>query len=110
MLVVSPCPIMTALSVIGGKWKPIILWVIRDGTMRFGEIRRAIPPITQKMLTQHLRELEKDGVVRRRVHPAMPPKVEYSLTAYGRTLRPMLDAIAAWGEGHQKSARPGKTG
>jgi len=108
--VLSPCPIMTALSVIGGKWKPIILWVIRDETKRFGEIRRAIPPITQKMLTQHLRELEKDGIVRRRVHPVMPPRVEYSLTAYGRTLRPMLDAIAAWGEGHQKAARPGKAG
>jgi DNA-binding HxlR family transcriptional regulator len=95
---------MTALSIFGGKWKPIILWVIRDETMRFGEIKRKIPPITQKMLTQHLRELERDGIVHRQVHPIVPPKVEYSLTAYGRSLRPILDGIAGWGAVHLQKA------
>jgi DNA-binding HxlR family transcriptional regulator len=97
---------MTALSVFGNKWKPIILWVIRDETMRFGEIKKKIPTITQKMLTQHLRELEYDGIVHRQVHPIVPPKVEYSLTSYGRSLRPILDAIADWGAVHlQKAAK-----
>jgi len=101
MSFLSPCPVMTALSVIGGKWKPIILWVIRDGSKRFSEIKRDIPPISQKMLIQHLRELESDGIIKRRIYPVIPPKVEYSLSPYGRTLRPMLDAIATWGESHQ---------
>lgn len=100
MSVLTPCPVMTALSVFGDKWKPIILWVIRDETMRFGQIKKKIPTITQKMLTQHLRELERDGIVNRRVYPVVPPKVEYSLTAYGRTLRPILDGIADWGAVH----------
>lgn len=106
MTVLTPCPVMTALSVFGDKWKPIILWVIRDETMRFGQIKKKIPPITQKMLTQHLRELERDGIVHRKVYPVVPPKVEYSLTPYGRTLRPILDGIANWGAAHlQKTAK-----
>lgn len=102
MEIISPCPVMTALSVIGGKWKPIILWVLRDGARRFGEMLRLIPPITQKVLTQHLRELERDGLIQRRVHEVVPPKVEYSLTDYGRSLEPVLKAIADWGEVHQQ--------
>jgi len=100
---------MTALSVFGDKWKPIILWVIRDETMRFGVIKKKIPAITQKMLTQHLRELEQDGIVHRRVHPVVPPKVEYSLTDYGRTLRPILDGIANWGAAHIQKAMQEKS-
>ena len=100
MLISSPCPVTTTLSVIGGKWKPIILHIIRDETRRFGEIRKLIPAITQKMLTQQLRELEKDGIIHRRVYPVVPPKVEYSLTEYGRSLEPILDAMAAWGQKH----------
>jgi DNA-binding HxlR family transcriptional regulator len=97
MLTPSPCPVTTTLSVIGGKWKPIILYIIREETKRFGEIRKMIPLITQKMLTQQLRELEEDGIIDRRVYPVVPPKVEYSLTAHGRSLMPILEAMAVWG-------------
>lgn len=103
MLISSPCPVTTTLSVIGGKWKPIILYTIYDDTKRFSEIKRMIPAISQKMLTQQLRELEEDGIIHRRVYPVVPPKVEYSLTDYGRTLMPILDAMVAWGEKHKKS-------
>jgi DNA-binding HxlR family transcriptional regulator len=110
MIVISPCPVTTTLSVIGGKWKPIILWIIRDGRKRFGEIKRLIPAITQKMLTQQLRELEQDGIIHREVHPVVPPKVEYSLTDYGRTLIPVLQAMAEWGEIHRtgNAGEPGR--
>ena len=89
----SFCPVTSTMSVIGGKWKPIIMWTVRGGTRRFGEIKKMIPGITQKMLTQQLRELERDGVINRKVYPVVPPMVEYSLTEYGRTLTPILDAI-----------------
>ncbi len=102
MVVVSACPVTTTLSVIGGKWKPIILFVIQDGKKRFGEIKKLIPGITQKMLTQQLRELEKDGIVHRKVYPVVPPRVEYSMTEYGRTLAPILAALAKWGRAHQR--------
>ncbi|WLT30107.1 helix-turn-helix domain-containing protein [Geothrix sp. PMB-07] len=102
MSVISPCPVMTALAVVGGKWKPVILWVLREEALRFGEIKRRIPPISQKVLTQTLRELERDDIVERHIYPEIPPRVDYTLTAYGRTLRPVLDAIAGWGEGHQR--------
>ncbi len=102
MPVICPCPVMTALSVVGGKWKPVFLWVLRDEQLRFGEIKRRIPPISQKVLTQTLRELERDDIVERRIFPEIPPRVDYGLTPYGRTLRPVLDAIAGWGEGHQR--------
>ena len=106
MLIPSPCPVTTTLSVIGGKWKPIILHIIRNETRRFGEIRKLIPAITQKMLTQQLRELESDGIINRRVYPVVPPKVEYSLTEYGRGLEPILDAMAAWGQMHNNGSLP----
>ena len=95
------CPVTATMTVIGGKWKPIILWILRDNVRRFGEIKRFIPGITQKMLTQQLRELEKDRIINRQVYPVVPPKVEYSLSEYGRTLIPILDAMAAWGEKHK---------
>ena len=95
------CPVTQTMSVIGGKWKPIILFILRDQVRRFGEIKRFIPNITQKMLTQQLRELEKDKIINRKVYPIVPPKVEYSLTEYGRTLIPILEAMAEWGEKHR---------
>ena len=96
----EPCPVTATMSVIGGKWKPIILWIIRNGTQQFSEIKRAIPPITPKVLTQQLRELERDGIVSRRVYAVVPPKVEYSLTDHGRTLMPILKAMEQWGNTH----------
>lgn len=94
------CPVEATLAVIGGKWKVVILWWLRSGKQRFGELRRKIPRITEKMLTQQLRELEADGIVRREVFPEIPPKVEYSLTSYGRSLEPITDLMCAWGNKH----------
>jgi DNA-binding HxlR family transcriptional regulator len=102
MIIKSPCPVTTTLSVIGGKWKPIILHIIRDEKKRFGEIKKLIPAITQKMLTQQLRELEHDGIINRKVYPVVPPKVEYSLTEYGQSLTPIMNAMAEWGEAHKQ--------
>ena len=96
------CPIRTTIEVIGGKWKPLILYYLKTGPQRFGELRRSAPGITQKMLTDRLRELERDGVVHREVYPEVPPKVEYSLTTYGQTLRPLLQMMADWGEQHRR--------
>lgn len=103
MMTPCPCPVTTTLSVIGGKWKPIILYAIRAQTRRFGEIKRMIPAISQKMLAQQLRELEADGVIERKVYAVVPPKVEYSLTGYGRSLAPILDAMEAWGRKHMSA-------
>ncbi|GAK47574.1 transcriptional regulator [Secundilactobacillus oryzae JCM 18671] len=86
------------LDVIGGKWKPIILCHLGNGEMRTGELRRAIPQITQKMLTQQLRELEEDEIISREVYQQVPPKVEYGLTDYGRTLSDLLVKMSIWGE------------
>lgn len=94
------CAVEAALQFIDGKWKGVILYHLLDGTMRFNEIRRAIPSVTQRMLTNQLRELEADGLVDRRVYAEVPPKVEYSLTAQGLSLRPVLLALKAWGEEH----------
>ena len=94
------CPVEATLDVIGGKWKALILFWLRDQVCRFGELRRKIPHISERMLTQQLRELEQDGIVHRKVHPVVPPKVEYSLTPYGRTLRPITDLMCKWGETH----------
>ncbi|AEI46371.1 DNA-binding HxlR family transcriptional regulator [Paenibacillus mucilaginosus] len=90
------------LKVIGGKWKPVILCHLTDGTMRFGELKREMPSITQKMLTQQLRELEQDGIIHRQIYHQVPPKVEYSLTEYGITVKELLDVMSAWGERHRE--------
>jgi DNA-binding HxlR family transcriptional regulator len=96
------CPVEAAIDVIGGKWKPVILWWLQQRTWRFGELRRQIPDVTEKMLTQQLRELEADGVVARRVYATVPPKVEYSLTEYGQSLKRALRAICDWGRAHME--------
>lgn len=92
------CPVRATLDVIGGKWKPVILYHLMAGPKRHGELRRLLPDATQKMLTQQLRELESDGIIGRKVYPKKPPKVEYAFTARGQTLRPVIEALCAWGE------------
>lgn len=95
------CQVDSALDIIVGKWKPIILLhLMKDGTMRFSELKRSIPEITQKMLTKHLRELENEDIVKRVVYPQVPPKVEYSITEYGRSLEEILVAMHEWGTKH----------
>lgn len=103
------CTIELCLQVIGGKWKPIILWRLHvEGVRRFGELKKAMPNITQKMLTQQLRELEADGMVSRRVHAEVPPRVEYALTALGESVIPILESMCAWGrEFERRSSRDG---
>ena len=101
----SHCPVETALSVIGGKWKPLILWhLFEDGACRFLELQRLVPGVTRKMLTQHLRELERDGIVARKVFNQLPLHVEYSVTQYGSTLRPVLKDLCDWGSAHEAHA------
>lgn len=95
------CQVDSALDIIVGKWKPIILLhLMKNGTMRFNELKRSIPEITQKMLTKHLRELENEDIVKRVVYPQVPPKVEYSITEYGRSLEEILVAMHEWGTRH----------
>ncbi|MBC3536442.1 winged helix-turn-helix transcriptional regulator [Megasphaera hominis] len=92
------CPVEAVLSLISGKYKCIILWHLMEGTQRYSELRRFVPQATPKMLTQQLRELEADGIVVRKVYPVVPPKTEYSLTDYGRTLSPIVQAMCDWGK------------
>ncbi|MBK1883895.1 helix-turn-helix transcriptional regulator [Luteolibacter pohnpeiensis] len=101
------CPITFTLEVIGGKWKPYILHFLAARPLRSGELGRLIPQASGKMLTQQLRELERDAVIRRKVYQQVPPKVEYSLTPHGETLMPILDAMCAWGR-QNPPAKAGK--
>ena len=94
------CPIEATLGLIGGKWKTLILDNLTDGTLRFGELQKCMPRITPKMLTHQLRELEEDGLVSRRVFPVVPPKVEYELTEFGQTVRPILTEMRDWGRAY----------
>ncbi|PWR70253.1 helix-turn-helix domain-containing protein [Methanospirillum lacunae] len=90
-----------ALDVIGGKWKPLVLYQLKEGTMRFSQImERVKPKISQRMLTRELRELEKDGLITRKVYAVIPPKVEYTLTEKGDSLMPILDQLCDWGYEH----------
>lgn len=100
---IKKCPVETAIDVLAGKWKILILWYLRRDTLRFNELQKLLPRVTQKMLIQKLRELEKDGLVHREVYPVVPPKVEYSLTEYGQTLKPILKQLYLWGEIHKKN-------
>ena len=104
----TSCPVERTLGVIGGTWKTILVRELLEGTRRYGQLRRVLPGVTHKVLTQQLRELEADGVVRRDVYAQIPPKVEYSLTPLGRELTPLLEEMHAWGlrfaEAHVKQA------
>ncbi|MUM78562.1 transcriptional regulator [Pseudodesulfovibrio sp. F-1] len=103
------CSVELTLQIIGGKWKPIIMYRLGDGgVLRFSEIRRSIPNITQKMLTQQLRELEADGVVSRKVHPQVPPRVDYSLTELGMSVMPVIESLCQWGKRYEQWAARGE--
>ncbi|MCY8421791.1 transcriptional regulator HypR [Bacillus inaquosorum] len=95
------CPVEFTLDVIGGKWKGILFYHMIDGKKRFNEFRRICPSITQRMLSLQLRELEADGIVHREVYHQVPPKVEYSLTEFGRTLEPIVLQMKEWGESNR---------
>jgi len=99
------CPVEAALEVIGGKWKGVILYHLLSETMRFNELRRLMPEVTQRMLTKQLRELEADKLILRTVYPEVPPKVEYSMTEYGNTLAPVIQALREWGTQHMERTR-----
>ena len=95
------CSVEAAISLIDGKWKCVILWhLLNEGTLRFNEIRKRVPSITQRMLTNQLRELEQDGIIHREVYPQVPPKVDYSLTDLGQGLEQILLALKTWGDAH----------
>ena len=94
--------VRTTLNVIGGKWKPLILWLLTVETMRFNQLQKSIDGITQKMLTQQLRQLEADGLVKRTVYPEVPPKVEYAITEFGKTLNPIFKSMDQWGKTYRE--------
>ncbi len=104
----TECPAEITLNVISGRWKFLILWHLFQGTKRFSELRRSVNGITQKMLTQQLREMERDGIVDRKVYPQVPPKVEYSLTTLGQSLKSVIDAMCEWGTKHKARNREQK--
>ncbi|MEM7799289.1 MAG: helix-turn-helix domain-containing protein [Chloroflexota bacterium] len=101
------CPVEATLEVIGGKWKGIILHHLLSETLRFNELRRQMPEVTQRMLTKQLRELEADNLIVRTVYPVVPPKVEYSISEYGNTLTPVIQALRAWGKQHLEQVSVG---
>ncbi|MDR1235324.1 MAG: helix-turn-helix transcriptional regulator [Mycoplasmataceae bacterium] len=94
------CPVTATISLIGGKYKPVILWYLTKGTTRYGELKRYIDNATPKMLTQQLRELEKDKLIVRKVYPVVPPKVEYSLTTFGETISNVMKEMYKWGKNY----------
>lgn len=96
------CMLTLAMDLVGGKWKMVILWQLRNGAARFSELKRKLNRITQKMLTQQLRELEESGIITRTIYPVMPPKVEYSLTEEGENLIPALDILCQWSTNYAK--------
>ena len=104
----SNCPLTDLVDMIGGRWKVLALWRLKDGTKRFTELRRLMPGVTQKMLTQQLRQLEGDGLVSRKIFPQVPPKVEYTLTATGEELCGLLDTLADWATLHLPTLQAGK--
>ena len=102
------CPVETTLCLIGDKWKLLILRDLMGGTRRFGELKKSIGTVSQKVLTAHLRDMEEKGLLTRRVYAEVPPRVEYTLTETGRSVRPLLDAMAAWGADYQVKHAAGK--
>lgn len=92
------CPVQTCLNFISDKWKILIIRDLLTGTKRFNELKKSLAPVTQKMLTQQLREMENDGILNRKVYPVVPPHVEYSLTKLGYSLKPVIEAMKKWGE------------
>jgi DNA-binding HxlR family transcriptional regulator len=103
------CPVATTVSLIGNKWKPLILRDVRTGPKRFGELQKSLDGISQKILTNNLREMENDGLLVRTVFPEVPPRVEYSLSGLGKTLEPLLDAMAQWSGIYKSYVGDGKT-
>lgn len=101
------CPVETTLTLIGDKWKVLILRDLLTGTKRFGELKKSIGKVSQKVLTAQLRAMQEDGLLTRTVYPEVPPRVEYALTALGQSLKPVLDSMRDWGLGYQ-SSRQGK--
>lgn len=97
------CPVETTLTLIGDKWKVLILRDLMDGTKRFGQLRKSIGHVSQKVLTAQLRAMEESGLLIRKVYAEVPPRVEYTLTDLGRSLKPVLDAMQNWGEGYKAS-------
>jgi DNA-binding HxlR family transcriptional regulator len=104
----SECPLTNLIDMIGGRWKVLALWRLRDGPKRFTELRRQMPGVTQKMLTQQLRQLEADGLVWREVFPQVPPKVVYSLTATGEELSGLLSTLSKWATAHMPRLEAGR--
>ncbi len=103
------CPVSAALSVIGGRWKILILYNLFEGIARFNELQRATGGISKRVLTAQLRQLERDGIVRRKVYDSSPLRVEYALTEVGRSLKPVMSLLCVWGEGYRRrSMQPGK--
>ena len=96
------CALDVTMSFIAGKWKTVVLWYLRNGRMRFSELKQVIPQITEKMLSLQLRSLEKDGIIGRKVYPEVPPRVEYFLTEEGKTLIPCVEELAKWGRNRGK--------
>ena len=103
--VLPACPVETTLTLIGDKWKVLILRDLLGGTMRFGELRKSVGSISQKVLTANLRDMEESGLVRRTVYAEVPPRVEYALTPLGKSLAPILDAMKTWGEDYKASQK-----
>ena len=100
-----PCPVATTLMLIGNKWKIFIIQQLMDRPFRFSELRRAIPGISEKVLTDNLRAMEKDGIITRTVFPEVPPRTEYALSELGDTMSPIIESMATWGTGYQQLVR-----
>lgn len=100
-----PCPVETTLMLIGDKWKVLILRDLRSGKKRFGELKKSVTGISQKVLTSNLRDMEENGLLTREVFPEVPPRVEYTLTELGQSMSPILDAMAKWGAEFKKNCK-----
>ncbi|HZG58507.1 helix-turn-helix domain-containing protein [Paenibacillus sp.] len=104
----NPCPVETAVNLVGAKWKILVIYHLLGGVKRFNELRRLLPGVTQRMLTLHLRELERDGLILRQVYPVVPPRVEYSLSELGQSLTPILTMLGDWGREYEASMGRGE--